>query len=179
MGFSSSASLATRILYLLPDFHGGSPQRPMVRYRTCLSGYSLLFNSRRTLLGADKIGKLRECFPNEIEGCLPEWGQGQFEVNLHHSDPVKMADTSVMLQAGDEADCVSSRVHGDVHGKVSRRFVGMFGPHPHEHSRRPSPRSPYFSTRISRSVSATRSEELRGWQHRRIRALDDFFMRRT
>jgi glutamine synthetase len=44
------------------------------------------------------IGKLRECFPEEIEGCLPEWGQGQFEVNLHHSDAVKMADTSIMLK---------------------------------------------------------------------------------
>ncbi|MBS0234057.1 MAG: glutamine synthetase [Proteobacteria bacterium] len=44
------------------------------------------------------IGKLRDCFPEEIEGCLPEWGQGQFEVNLHHSDAVKMADTSIMLK---------------------------------------------------------------------------------
>ncbi len=44
------------------------------------------------------IGSLRECFPEEIEACLPEWGQGQFEVNLYRSDAVKMADTSVMLK---------------------------------------------------------------------------------
>lgn len=44
------------------------------------------------------IGKLRDCFPEEIEACLPEWGQGQFEVNLYRSDPMKMADTAVMMK---------------------------------------------------------------------------------
>lgn len=44
------------------------------------------------------IGKLRDCFPNEIEACLPEWGQGQFEVNLYRSDAVAMADTAVLLK---------------------------------------------------------------------------------
>lgn len=44
------------------------------------------------------IGKLRACFPEEIEACLPEWGQGQFEVNLHRSDALKMADSAVMLK---------------------------------------------------------------------------------
>ncbi|WP_420408110.1 glutamine synthetase family protein [Hoeflea sp.] len=44
------------------------------------------------------IGRLRDCFPEEIEACLPEWGQGQFEVNLYRSDPLKMADTAVMMK---------------------------------------------------------------------------------
>ncbi|MGD9920089.1 MAG: glutamine synthetase family protein [Pseudorhodoplanes sp.] len=44
------------------------------------------------------IGRLRDCFPDEIEGCLPEWGQGQFEVNLYRNDPLKMADTAVLMK---------------------------------------------------------------------------------
>jgi len=44
------------------------------------------------------IGKLRECFPEEIEACLPEWGQGQFEVNLYRSGAVAMADSAVLLR---------------------------------------------------------------------------------
>lgn len=44
------------------------------------------------------IGRLRDCFPEEIEACLPEWGQGQFEVNLYRADPLAMADTAVMMK---------------------------------------------------------------------------------
>jgi glutamine synthetase len=44
------------------------------------------------------IGRLRDCFSEEIEACLPEWGQGQFEVNLYRDDPVRMADTSVLMK---------------------------------------------------------------------------------
>ena len=159
MGFSSSASLratngrlAARFPWRKLRKGRWSDIEPASRGIHC---YSILDGH---YLGADRIGKLRECFPTRNRRPLARMGaSAEFEVNLHHSDPAKMADTSVTLEAGDEADCVSSRVHGDVHGKVSRRFVGMFGPHPHELSKRPSPRSPDFSTRISRSVSATRS----------------------
>lgn len=44
------------------------------------------------------ISKIRECFPNEIEACLPEWGQGQFEINLYRSDAVSMADNAMLLK---------------------------------------------------------------------------------
>jgi glutamine synthetase len=44
------------------------------------------------------ISRIRECFPDEVEGCLPEWGQGQFEINLHRSDAVSMADNSMLLK---------------------------------------------------------------------------------
>ncbi|CAA2137726.1 glutamine synthetase family protein [Hyphomicrobium sp. ghe19] len=96
MGFSSSASLELEF-YLLPismaEVRKGrwSDIEPASRDIHC---YSILEGHYWEPI----IGKLRECFPNEIEGCLPEWGQGQFEVNLHHSDPVKMADASVMLK---------------------------------------------------------------------------------
>jgi glutamine synthetase len=48
--------------------------------------------------GEPIVGKLRDCFPDEIEACLPEWGQGQFEVNLYRADPLAMADTAVMMK---------------------------------------------------------------------------------
>ncbi|MFT3732157.1 MAG: glutamine synthetase family protein [Hyphomicrobium sp.] len=96
MGYSASASLELEF-YLLPvsiaEVRKGkwSDIEPASRDIHC---YSILEGHYWESI----VGKLRDCFPNEIEGCLPEWGQGQFEVNLHHSDPVKMADTSVMLK---------------------------------------------------------------------------------
>ncbi|HSH43921.1 MAG TPA: glutamine synthetase family protein [Arenicellales bacterium] len=44
------------------------------------------------------IGAIRDYFPEEVESCLPEWGQGQFEINLHRSDALAMADTTVMFK---------------------------------------------------------------------------------
>jgi glutamine synthetase len=44
------------------------------------------------------IGAIRDHFPEEVESCLPEWGQGQFEINLHRSDALAMADTTVMFK---------------------------------------------------------------------------------
>lgn len=86
------------------------------------------------------IGKLRECFPEEIEACLPEWGQGQFEVNLHHSDAVAMADMATLLklaakqiaaQAGATATFMAkwredmSGSSGHVHLSLSRSDTGQ------------------------------------------------------
>jgi glutamine synthetase len=96
MGFKESASLELEF-YLLPvstaEVRKGkwSDIEPASRDIHC---YSILEGH----YWEPVIGKLRDCFPEEIEGCLPEWGQGQFEVNLHHSEAVKMADTSVMLK---------------------------------------------------------------------------------
>jgi len=44
------------------------------------------------------VKELRDCFPDEIESCLPEWGPGQFEINLRHSDALSMADTTVLFK---------------------------------------------------------------------------------
>jgi glutamine synthetase len=44
------------------------------------------------------VAELRECFPGEIEGCSPEWGQGQIEINLHRSDALAMCDTAVLFK---------------------------------------------------------------------------------
>jgi glutamine synthetase len=44
------------------------------------------------------VSQIRECFPNEVEGCSPEWGQGQIEINLHRSDALAMCDTAVLFK---------------------------------------------------------------------------------
>lgn len=44
------------------------------------------------------VRELRDCFPDEVESCLPEWGPGQFEINLRHSDALAMADTTVLFK---------------------------------------------------------------------------------
>lgn len=44
------------------------------------------------------VSQLRSCFEHEIEGCLPEWGPGQFEINLHRSDALSMADTTTLFK---------------------------------------------------------------------------------
>jgi glutamine synthetase len=44
------------------------------------------------------VSRIRAYFEDEVEGCTPEWGQGQFEINLHRSDAVAMADTLVLFK---------------------------------------------------------------------------------
>jgi glutamine synthetase len=44
------------------------------------------------------VARVRDCFEREVEGCIPEWGQGQFEINLHHDSALEMADTTVRFK---------------------------------------------------------------------------------
>jgi glutamine synthetase len=44
------------------------------------------------------VSELRECFPTEVEGCSPEWGQGQMEINLYRSGALEMCDTAVLFK---------------------------------------------------------------------------------
>jgi len=45
------------------------------------------------------VSRIRECFHDIVEGCTPEWGQSQFEINLHRSDALSMADNVVIFKA--------------------------------------------------------------------------------
>jgi len=45
------------------------------------------------------VSRIRECFHDIVEGCAPEWGQNQFEINLHRSDALSMADNVVIFKA--------------------------------------------------------------------------------
>ena len=44
------------------------------------------------------MARLRECFPDAIESCTPEFGPGQHEVNLAHAGALAMADTAVLFK---------------------------------------------------------------------------------
>jgi glutamine synthetase len=44
------------------------------------------------------ISEIRSSFGDSIEGCMPEWGPGQFEINLHRSDALSMADTATIFK---------------------------------------------------------------------------------
>ncbi|MBN35675.1 MAG: hypothetical protein CMM46_13070 [Rhodospirillaceae bacterium] len=45
------------------------------------------------------VSRIRACFEDMVEGCAPEWGQSQFEINLHRSDALSMADNVVIFKA--------------------------------------------------------------------------------
>ncbi|MGI9301892.1 MAG: glutamine synthetase family protein [Gammaproteobacteria bacterium] len=44
------------------------------------------------------VAQIRDYFNDEVEACIPEWGQGQFEINLHRADALSMADTTVLFK---------------------------------------------------------------------------------
>jgi glutamine synthetase len=44
------------------------------------------------------VAEIREYFVDEVEGCSPEWGQGQIEINLHRADALAMCDTAVLFK---------------------------------------------------------------------------------
>ena len=141
MGFRESASLELEF-YLLPvsvaDVRKGKwvdiePGSKDIHCYSILEGHYWEF----------VIGKLRECFPNEIEGCLPEWGQGQFEVNLHHSDAVKMADTSMMLKLATKQIASQAGAMATFMAKFREDLSGCSG-HIHVSLQKPDTGEPVF-----------------------------------
>lgn len=96
MGLKEAASLELEF-YLLPipleevrrgRWSGIEPGSKDIHCYSILEGY----------FWEPIVAKIRDCFPNEIEACLPEWGQGQFEINLYRSGAVAMADNAMLLK---------------------------------------------------------------------------------
>jgi glutamine synthetase len=73
------------------------------------------------------ISKIREYFPDEVEGCLPEWGQGQFEINLYRSDAVRMADNSVLLKLALKQIAVKAGATATFMAKWHEGYTGSSG----------------------------------------------------
>lgn len=96
MGFAETASLELEF-YLLPvslkEVRLGrwSDIQPASKDIHC---YSILEGH----FWEPVVSRIRDCFPTEVEACLPEWGQGQFEINLHRTDAVTMADNAMLLK---------------------------------------------------------------------------------
>lgn len=73
------------------------------------------------------IAALREYFPNEIEACLPEWGPGQFEINLHHSDALAMADTTVVFKTALKQAAARAGLSATFMAKLHEDYSGNSG----------------------------------------------------
>jgi len=73
------------------------------------------------------VSKIRECFPTEVEACLPEWGQGQFEINLYRSDAVTMADNAMLLKLAVKQIAASQGVTATFMAKFREDLSGSSG----------------------------------------------------
>ncbi|MDZ4735364.1 MAG: glutamine synthetase family protein [Rhodospirillaceae bacterium] len=73
------------------------------------------------------VGALRDAFPDEIEGCAPEWGQGQFEANLRAMDPLRMADTTVWFKTAVKQLAAQAGMTASFMAKIHENFSGNSG----------------------------------------------------
>lgn len=73
------------------------------------------------------VSKIRECFPTEVEACLPEWGQGQFEINLYRSDAVTMADNAMLLKLAVKQIAASQGITATFMAKFREDLSGSSG----------------------------------------------------
>ncbi len=73
------------------------------------------------------IGRLRDSFPDEIEACLPEWGQGQYEVNLYRSGAVQMADSATLMKLAVKQIAAESGVTATFMAKFREDLSGSSG----------------------------------------------------
>lgn len=75
----------------------------------------------------DIVSRLRTCFREEIEGCLPEWGPGQFEINLKRSDALSMADTTMLFKTAVKQVAAQSGASATFMAKWHNEHAGNSG----------------------------------------------------
>jgi glutamine synthetase len=73
------------------------------------------------------IGAIRDYFPDEVESCLPEWGQGQFEINLHRCDALAMADVTVMFKTAIKQMAARAGLSATFMAKIHEDYSGNSG----------------------------------------------------
>ncbi|MDA0951154.1 MAG: glutamine synthetase family protein [Proteobacteria bacterium] len=73
------------------------------------------------------VRRIRECFDDVVEGCAPEWGQGQFEINLHRSDALDMADTVVLFKTATKQIAAEAGLSATFMAKWHENFSGNSG----------------------------------------------------
>jgi len=81
------------------------------------------------------ISQIRAGFGDSVEGCMPEWGAGQFEINLHRSDAVSMADTATIFKTAVKQIAVKSGLSATFMAKWHEAHTGSSG-HIHQSLRR-------------------------------------------
>jgi glutamine synthetase len=73
------------------------------------------------------LSELRRAFPDAIEGSIPEWGPGQFEVNLHRADPLAMADTVVLFKTATKQMASKAGLSATFMAKIEDQLSGSSG----------------------------------------------------
>ncbi len=73
------------------------------------------------------VQQIRDCFDDRIEGCTPEWGQGQFEINLHRSDALAMADTVMLFKTATKQIAASAGMSATFMAKWHEAYSGNSG----------------------------------------------------
>jgi len=71
--------------------------------------------------------RLREDFPDAIEGGGPEWGCGQFEINLRAGDALAMADTVALFKTAVKQRAAALGMSATFMAKVHETFSGNSG----------------------------------------------------
>jgi glutamine synthetase len=73
------------------------------------------------------LAEIRRAFPDSIEGSIPEWGPGQFEVNLHRADPLAMADTVVLFKTATKQMASKAGLSATFMAKIEDQLSGSSG----------------------------------------------------
>jgi glutamine synthetase len=73
------------------------------------------------------LSEIRRAFPDAIEGSIPEWGPGQFEVNLHRADPLAMADTVVLFKTATKQMAAKAGLAATFMAKIDDQLSGSSG----------------------------------------------------
>lgn len=77
------------------------------------------------------VARVRECFEDIIEGCTPEWGQGQFEINLAATDALSMADQVMLFKTAVKQIAAEAGLSATFMAKWHQDFSGNSG-HTHQ-----------------------------------------------
>jgi glutamine synthetase len=73
------------------------------------------------------VSRIREAFDDIVEGCAPEWGQGQFEANLRAMDPLRMADTTVWFKTAVKQIAAQAGLTATFMAKLHEAYSGNSG----------------------------------------------------
>jgi glutamine synthetase len=128
--------------YLLPysvhDIRGGkwSNHAPAAKDVHCYSLYEGHFFE-------PVVSEIRDCFPTEIEGCSPEWGHGQLEINLYRSGALAMCDTAVLFKTAVKQLAIKHGYTATFMAKWHEDHSGSSG-HIHQSLRDRKTQSPVF-----------------------------------
>ncbi len=73
------------------------------------------------------VARIRECFEAIVEGCTPEWGQGQFEINLAATDALAMADQVMLFKTAVKQIAAEAGLSATFMAKWHQDFSGNSG----------------------------------------------------